>query len=376
MRRTAGWVIVLCLLGTAGVASGQEIRDLFQFRIGNPGARSLGFGGAFAALADDATAAYVNPAGLVQLVDPEISLEFRFTQFSGPGFSGFDNSTLGFASFVYPRKRWSVAIYEAGLGRSDNLLGLSSILPGPIIGPRASSFLEVTNRGLAGAYRWSETFSIGLGVAQFEGDFNATSQRFFGPGAAGPVEQFLTVTTVEDTDVSLNAGFRWQRPGRWTFGGFFRQGPSFVLDSRRIAVTEDPPGEELLELDPRIPFDLADVFGLGAVFQTVNGNFTASFEWDRVGSAGGLESGDELHVGVEFILVKKKRVLALRLGAWVDPARHSGEISDFPVLFPDGNDRVHVAAGLGFAFKNLKIDIAFDRAERVDTGSLSFVYAF
>ncbi|MDH3816848.1 MAG: hypothetical protein OEV48_20340, partial [Acidobacteriota bacterium] len=50
----------------------------------NPGARSLALGGAFAAIADDATAAFANPAGLVQILRPEISAEIRATGSSGP----------------------------------------------------------------------------------------------------------------------------------------------------------------------------------------------------------------------------------------------------------------------------------------------------
>ncbi len=38
-----------------------------QVNVANPGGKSLAMGGAFAALADDATAAFANPAGLVQL---------------------------------------------------------------------------------------------------------------------------------------------------------------------------------------------------------------------------------------------------------------------------------------------------------------------
>ena len=44
-----------------------EINAGIQFNFSNPGARSLGFGGAFIGLADDATAAYTNPAGLTNL---------------------------------------------------------------------------------------------------------------------------------------------------------------------------------------------------------------------------------------------------------------------------------------------------------------------
>src|SRR5256714_13717995 len=48
-----------------------------QFQFGNPGARSLGMGGAFLGLADDASAAEANPAGLTILRRPEISVEAR-----------------------------------------------------------------------------------------------------------------------------------------------------------------------------------------------------------------------------------------------------------------------------------------------------------
>ena len=43
------------------------------------GARALGFAGAFVAIADDATAASWNPAGLIQLERPEVSAVFRYS---------------------------------------------------------------------------------------------------------------------------------------------------------------------------------------------------------------------------------------------------------------------------------------------------------
>lgn len=84
----------------------------------NPGARSLALGGAFVAQADDATAAYSNPAGLVALVRPEISGELRFSIYNDVFEGGFDELsddgvfTLGFLSAVYPVGRWSLAMYR------------------------------------------------------------------------------------------------------------------------------------------------------------------------------------------------------------------------------------------------------------------------
>jgi len=76
------------------------------------GARALGMGSAFIAIADDATAASWNPGGLTQLERPELSLVYNFRSntedFSSSSRAGlnFDNtvdvSELNYASFVYP----------------------------------------------------------------------------------------------------------------------------------------------------------------------------------------------------------------------------------------------------------------------------------
>ena len=96
-----------------------------QFNFGNPGARSLGMGGAFLGLADDASAAEANPAGLTILRKPEISIEARNyleqQVFSTSGtFPNVDRTpfthhsdrvVLSFASIVYPIKNFTLGAY-------------------------------------------------------------------------------------------------------------------------------------------------------------------------------------------------------------------------------------------------------------------------
>lgn len=53
-----------------------------NFRFNNPGARANAMGGAFIGLADDATAAFTNPAGLVVLTKPKLAAEHKYTEFS------------------------------------------------------------------------------------------------------------------------------------------------------------------------------------------------------------------------------------------------------------------------------------------------------
>ena len=55
--------VLLIVLGPLPARSQQTVVPL-QLSFSDPGARSAGLGGAFVALADDATAAFANPAGL------------------------------------------------------------------------------------------------------------------------------------------------------------------------------------------------------------------------------------------------------------------------------------------------------------------------
>ena len=71
--------------GLAHPAAAQSSLQVpIQFDFLNPSARSLALGSAFVGLADDATAALVNPAGLIQLTRKEISIEGRFRHLEQP----------------------------------------------------------------------------------------------------------------------------------------------------------------------------------------------------------------------------------------------------------------------------------------------------
>jgi long-subunit fatty acid transport protein len=96
-----------------------------QFNFGNPGARSLGMGGAFLGLADDASAAEANPAGLTILRKPEVSVELRnylekqlfttsgtFPDIERTAFTNHsDRVVVTFASAVMPIKKFTVGLY-------------------------------------------------------------------------------------------------------------------------------------------------------------------------------------------------------------------------------------------------------------------------
>lgn len=76
------------------------------------GARALGLAGAFTALADDATAASWNPAGLIQLERPELSVVYRFDErddthlsddpLFNVGEDSYEMDNLNYFSAAYP----------------------------------------------------------------------------------------------------------------------------------------------------------------------------------------------------------------------------------------------------------------------------------
>jgi long-chain fatty acid transport protein len=128
MRRALLLLVLGLLAAWPAAAQNTDIESLsgLQFNFANPGARSLGMGGAFLGLADDASAIEANPAGLTILRKPEISLEGRnyltmqtlttsgvfpdameqtdFTHFSR-------RAEVSFGSFVYPIKNFALAVY-------------------------------------------------------------------------------------------------------------------------------------------------------------------------------------------------------------------------------------------------------------------------
>ncbi|MEN8135005.1 MAG: hypothetical protein ABFS18_05645 [Thermodesulfobacteriota bacterium] len=104
--------------------------DIFglDFRFNNPGARANAMGGAFIGLADDATTAYTNPAGLTILTQPEVSVEYKGGNYTTrtideTGTNDFDKSVSGlsFLSFAYPTKNTVVAIFRHQLLNNENV---------------------------------------------------------------------------------------------------------------------------------------------------------------------------------------------------------------------------------------------------------------
>lgn len=80
LRRPAAGLTLFIAATALSPVRAQEVSHPInnqQLNFSNPGARSLGLGRPFAALADDATAAGTNPVGPVQITRPGVAIEDR-----------------------------------------------------------------------------------------------------------------------------------------------------------------------------------------------------------------------------------------------------------------------------------------------------------
>ena len=395
----------------------------------NPGARSLGFGGAFVALADDTTAAYANPAGLVQLTRPEISMEGRSWSYSTPfvfggrasgaptgigidttpdlrwGESTADFTGLSFLSYVYPLKRWSLAIYRHQLARyassytTDGLFaeGSTYLDTDRWIDRPGSTDLDVVSWGFAAARRINDSLSLGLTLTYIQVDLDLettaylhdddTLEAFFSANSYLPERiAWRTWTQAHDSTFGLALGLLWRATERWSLGGFVRSDP----DVSALWVGE--PGPAASPENPRQwrftgEWGFPAALGLGCAYTSPGGHLTVSFEWDHVFYSSLFEGdpdeampdADELHLGGEYAFLRSRPVLALRAGVWLDPDhRVRATLGDdlFLAVLPPGSDELHYTFGLGAAFERFQIDLGVDFSDIRDTLSLSAIYSF
>lgn len=444
-RKTDGgqarWKVAIVLVAASitmygGDVAAQEAPPSLQFSLSNPGARAMGLGGAFVALADDATAAFANPAGLVQLVRPEISLEYRWRQYTTPyteggrasgsatgygidtvdgirtGSSKESTEGLSFASFVYPGGRWSVAVYrhqQADFTMRTELNGLFGIAEEG--GVRrdydqvTTTQFEIVNYGVSGALQVTESLSLGLGFSYFEGLVDVAGASYlvdlypetlmeansFFANRVFQTSQFLS----DDSDWGINVGLLWSFAPNWRFGGVYRQGPDLVygIENRAGPAHWEPEGSDVGSISDR-QLSFPDVFGAGVAYRSPSGNLTVGFEWDRVEysviletldselvdtSDVSLEDANELHLGVEYVFLDVSPLIAVRAGVWSDPDHRFSYVGPDPferALYPPGKDLVHFSIGAGIAFRRFQIDLGADFSDAVDQIAVSGIFSF
>jgi len=329
MRNAALLAIALIALPLGAQNVDIEALSGLQFNFGNPGARSLGMGGAFLGLADDASAAEANPAGLTILRKPEFSVELRnyeeqqifttsgtFPEIERTPFTHYSNRVVPtFASAVFPWKKLTLGAYyheplnNKGGGvvfpQFDELTGrLQKQLPNfflpsaggnPITEDQCEalrrstnnplacveyrvdpfiSALEVRQRtfGIAAAWQLHPKFSIGVTgrYQRFrEAAFTFRFDQFFNASTvsvqATAAEKSGEVVIEEVDDVTYAVGFKYAPTDKLSFGGVYKKGPKFTAPLFFQGAATNFDFIRLVDTSFHIP----DVAGLGVSFRPI-----------------------------------------------------------------------------------------------------------
>ena len=335
-------VVLLVLLGVSENAQAQTNSQLYsgvQFDFPLPGARSLALGGAFVAVADDATAALANPAGLTLLQRPEVSIEGRGWQYTnlvttrghafGPAtgvgvdtINGlvddeFDDSKSGvsFLSVVIPRGRFAFGFYrhqQAQYRASLQSEGPFLSVPGsddrlePFLGQMD---LDITNYGGSVAYRWGNGVAVGGSLAFSDLTLDSELSGFINPPPIfliQPESQRVLYTAVgqaygpadfsdsnvlgrifeqgDDSGLSANAGVLIKpAAAKWSVGASFRLGAEFSYEARNVAGPRWLPANEIGQVidQETVTFKVPDTYSVGATYRPVD-RFMLTAQDDRV----------------------------------------------------------------------------------------------
>lgn len=374
----AAWLLAFAAIFSSS-ALAQTSGDPFsgQLDYSLPGARSLAMGGAFAAIADDATAPLSNPAGMMQLSRPMAAVEARYTRvdssrpdfghaFGSPSFVGTDrvagvselqlrqeDTALSGLSFVYPRRNWSVGVFGQRFPSYRSSWQTQGVFYGPpgdtnrLAPERTLLDVDIERAGVAIARRITESFSVGIGAALYDLRLDGRTEMLAEPPGAGrprfddPAARSLTTTRMgDDQDMAFNAGLFWRVSKTWSVGATYDQGPDLRYDAEAVTGPGNAAGPGLRATVAGNPFPIADAYRVGVAFRpsTV---WTFAFQYDFVGfsdlesdfrstalSQLGLPTAadrivvDDAHrfrLGGEWLWVCPVGILAFRAGVWFDP---------------------------------------------------------
>ncbi len=374
------------------VACPQIITDIKISSSPNPvgsGARATGMGGAFIAIADDATAASWNPGGLIQLETPEVSIvgscdisRDDYDSESHPEASGMNEITrydLNYFSIAYPfqfaSKNMVVSLNYQKLYDMNKNMDFNVINTGRLPGfpqYKIRDKVRFRQRGslkaLSPAYaiqitpRFSvgATFNIWTDELFWDNDWTAnTDETFSGIGVTGTT--YRNKRTRKESfshfkGFNMNFGFLWDINPAITVGAVFKTPFNASLryrykETQKVyqpaigsIITSSVKFSEHRELKMPMSYGLGMAVRLSDIltisFDVYRTNWSRFFMEDK-------ENGDfspidgtprrhshvhdttQVRIGGEYLLMLKQTIIPLRAGLFYDPQPSQKHPDDF-----------------------------------------------
>jgi long-chain fatty acid transport protein len=389
----------------------EEVFRNFSFSFQNPGARSTAMGGAFIGLADDATAAVANPAGLTILTKPEVSFEYRNVTFDenqlnaaislesgGNQFTSVGRNTLedlnqpSFLSVVIPTGQgttFGVSRQEAVEVKGNIKGDFVIVFPGQGLAgdllSDSNTEQKVINYNFSFGSKMGDSFAVGASFIYSHLDWTTTvdnSVQVVLPDGTitDPIPQFQTSLDDSDNAYGFNAGILAKAGPKASVGFVYKHNPKFEVTETSITTSPGAPFAPVAGPFKNV-FKIPDSFGGGVALKpmdnlTLTGDvdyikyedLTEDFQagYNIISSGFGLDNSNikfkvdnqwEYHIGTEFVVLAQNTPLALRAGYYHKPSNSlvvdstSGVNPDFDTLikgiFAPRQDENHFTLGSG-----------------------------
>ncbi|MBF0474610.1 MAG: outer membrane protein transport protein [Deltaproteobacteria bacterium] len=349
------------------------------------GARAMGMGGAFIAVADDATAASWNPGGLIQLERPEISIVgagWWQTEINSSrehpesnGRNSFNNVDLNYLSAAYPfyflERNMVVSLnfqnlYDLNKDIKYNYKQEGVIGGDPFISRAAYTFEgRGSLRALSPAFAVEITSGFSLGVAvnvwtdklfwknDWTRKLSFTSEVTF-PGKF--TQQTATVYEERYHDlfgINYHLGALWNVNKWFTLGAVVKTPFTMKLTRTFKSADQfiDPPAPSKTDMnDEDIELDFPLSYGLGTAFR-LSDRLTLSAdiyrtEWaqhlmrdshgnvfspiaDLPQSLADVPATHQIRIGGEYLFILEKTIIPARAGIFYDPQPAQGTVNPF-----------------------------------------------
>ncbi len=387
----------------------QRVEIPSSFNPVGSGARALGMGGAFIAVADDATAASWNPGGLIQLERPELSLVgsvFARTEDlsfgsapEGNGGQRVDKESINYMSIALPfavsgynmvasvnyqqlydlSRDWSFVLTDTLDNRTIRYrqggeIGAAGFAWSVQLSPELSAGISLNIWGKpAGLQTWDET------LVERDDAVRLTGEPF--------TSRTVTRERFRFDGVNANVGILWRVAPAITLGAVFKS--PFRADLRkRVSTSISRVFSESSELNTTVSdsrqvderLDMPSSFGLGCAWR-VSDVWTLSADVYRtnwqdfvlIGEDGGrtvplsgLADTDsdvgpthQVRIGTEYLLIRRDDVIPLRAGVFYDPAPAEHSSDDF----------YGISVGAGYVRAGWSLDFVYQYRWGNDVGT-------
>jgi long-chain fatty acid transport protein len=437
MRRQLGIFLVVLGLTTGPVIAltDEEVFRDFRFNMINPGARSLALAGAFISLADDATAAQANPAGLSYLSTQEYFIELRGVdngsrvanlQDSLPagaqisvltGSELDDAQNITFASAVFPIKKFTLGFSRQVVlnNNASTLNSFSFQFTGGNPGTstiQASGSLDVsqTNLNASSGFRVNDRLAFGASVAFARLNVKSDVDSFiFDPSgniAGNPILQptLDLRTRIHDGDsaVGFTIGALIKPAEAFSVGAVYRKAPKFAVLEQIVPGGLDVFGvQAALGSNFENKFNVPDSYGVGVSWRPYK-FLTVAMDIERIEYSDLVEDyvpgvntltgfdakfkaddATDYRVGGEYVFQLKNGILlAPRAGVFTQSDNTVRGISTgtgtgvfaTPSSFPGRDREIHGALGVGINIGRQQIDLGADLGNSVNEFLVSYIF--